>query len=261
VRTLHITPSPSAGGSLRQAIRDDGRDDEVLPYWDDLSCGPIVPDDLSVRAAWWAEIYDESEIEIARNKAFWDRVAIADEQLVVWFGRHSALELAFFLAWADRLGERSYRIIDVTGLCLEFRLPDGSLRVTPPTSAVGTVPSSGLQKLLGSEREVIAHERAEACRHWRRLKEENAAFRVVSAAGLVSAPVDHFDPLLMAEATKEWRKVARIIGDTMGHNCEPYFQVGDLMLRARIVALIEAGELVADGNPWDVQSCRVRLPA
>jgi hypothetical protein len=32
------------------------------------------------------------------------------------------------------------------------------------------------------------------------------------------------------------------------------------MLQARIVALVEDGKLLADGDPWDRRSGRVRLP-
>jgi hypothetical protein len=32
------------------------------------------------------------------------------------------------------------------------------------------------------------------------------------------------------------------------------------MLLARVVALIGEGKLLADGDPWDIFSCRVRLP-
>jgi hypothetical protein len=77
---------------------------------------------------------------------------------------------------------------------------------------------------------------------------------------LVSAPADHFDHLLMEQVTSEWSKVARIIGDTMGFNYEPYWQVGDIMLLGRVIALIDEGKLFAEGNPWDMHSCRVRLP-
>jgi hypothetical protein len=46
----------------------------------------------------------------------------------------------------------------------------------------------------------------------------------------------------------------------MGHNMEPYFQTGDVMLLTRVVALVEAGELLAEGDPWDMRACRIRLP-
>ncbi len=76
---------------------------------------------------------------------------------------------------------------------------------------------------------------------------------------MVSAPADCFDALLLAQSTLEWQRMARVIGNTMGHNCEPYIQVGDMMLLTRVVALVEAGKLLADGDPWDMRSCRVRL--
>ena len=41
---------------------------------------------------------------------------------------------------------------------------------------------------------------------------------------------------------------------------EPYIQVGDLTLMTRVVALVEAGKLLADGDPWDMRACRIRLP-
>jgi hypothetical protein len=45
----------------------------------------------------------------------------------------------------------------------------------------------------------------------------------------------------------------------MGNNFA-YMQVGDMMLLARVVALVGEGKLLADGDPWDMRSCRVRLP-
>src|SRR4029453_11723361 len=180
--------------------------------------------------------------------------------MIVWLCRHSALELAFFLAWADRIGERPYSIIDVTGLRLRSNRPDGSVSLSPPIPAVSILPPYQLVSLLGSERQVTAQEAAEAHLRWRRLKSENAPFRVVTPAGLASAPVDHFDHLLMERVTGEWRKVARVIGDTMGLSSEPYLQVGDTMLLSRVIALIDEGKLLADGDPWDMHSCRVRLP-
>jgi hypothetical protein len=244
MRTVHVAPGNSAGGSLLQAIRDTGRNEEVVSCPDDLSCGPIESDDQSARAAWWGRFYDVPEFE-GDFKTFWNRVTTTDDRLVVWFGRHSALELAFLLALADRLGDRSYDIVDVTGV----RSP-----------AVSIIPTDRLKALLGTERLVTAKEKEEARGHWRRLRAENAPFRVVTSTGLASAPVDHFDPLLIERVTPEWRKIARVIGDTMGYNFEPFMQVGDMMLLARVVALIGEGKLLADGDPWDMHSCRVRLP-
>jgi hypothetical protein len=113
--------------------------------------------------------------------------------------------------------------------------------------------------LLGKEQPVTAQERDENSRHWRRLQSENAPFRIVTETGLVSASIDHFDPWLLAQATSEWQAVRRVVASTMILNFDPFIQVGDVMLHSRVVALINEGRLLADGDPWDVRG-RIRLP-
>jgi hypothetical protein len=123
------------------------------------------------------------------------------------------------------------------------------------------VPADGLRTLLGSERLVTARESAVSQQQWEQLRSENAPFRVVTPEGLVSAPIDHFDLLLLAEVTRQWQRIVRVVGNAMGHNSEPpYYQVGDLMLMTRVVALVDEGKLLSDGDPWDMRSSRVRLP-
>src|SRR5260370_37616985 len=107
MKTLHIAPGDSAGGSLTRAIRDAGQDDEVLPFRDDLSCGPIDSDEPSARAIWWNRFYEASEVEAALAE-FWERVTTADDRLVVCCCRHSAPEPSVFPALAARLRARPY---------------------------------------------------------------------------------------------------------------------------------------------------------
>lgn len=116
-----------------------------------------------------------------------------------------------------------------------------------------------MQSLLGSERRISSEEASNAQKRWSRLKSENAPFRVVAESGLVSAPIDHFDPLLLEQIGAEWRKVAYVIGNTMGYNSDPYYQVGDVMLLVRLIALIEASLVEVDGDPYEMHVCRVRL--
>lgn len=75
-----------------------------------------------------------------------------------------------------------------------------------------------------------------------------------------SAPIDYFDHLLLKQAAPEWRKIARVVGDTISYNSETYWQVNELMLLTRIASLIDAGKLLADGDPSEMQTCHVRLP-
>jgi hypothetical protein len=258
MKTLHIAPGYSAGGTLIKAIREAGRSDEVLRFPDDLSCGPIASDDPSARAAWWAQ-GDEGEAFEDELRTFWDQAMSSESRLVVWFGRHSASELAFFLAWADKLAERPYDIVDVTGRALPFRQRDGSADA-PPATRVAIVQHEALQSLFGHERPIMAEEWMESRRHWQRLRAENAPFRIVTEAGLASAPLDYFDPWILRQVTTELRSVARVVGVTMGENCEPYDQIGSGMLHERVIALIGESKLLAEGNPCDMRSCHVRLP-
>ena len=64
----------------------------------------------------------------------------------------------------------------------------------------------------------------------------------------------------MARATTEWKRSVSLVMETIGHNSDPHDQVGDVMLLTRVVALVEAGKLEADGDPWDMISSRLRLP-
>ncbi|PZM07868.1 hypothetical protein CPY51_30630 [Rhizobium tubonense] len=88
---------------------------------------------------------------------------------------------------------------------------------------------------------------------------EDAPFRIITPTGLVSAPKDCFDHLLLAQSATDWRKVAYVVGNALGLNSEPYMQMSDLTLIDRVAVLVEQGKLIADGDPYKVRECRVRL--
>lgn len=257
-RTLHIAPSDSAGGSLRHALISARRDDGVLAFRDQLSCGPIASDDPVLRAEWWA--FEDYSIIRDSLIAFWATVEATSDRLVVWFSRHSALELAFFLSWCDRLGDRPFDVIDVTGRCLPYLDRDGRSKTTTPLVAVGITPTEALPALFGTERTLSSEERLAFREVWQRLKSENAHFRIVTEAGLVSAPEDHFDACLLDCASVRWQTVARVIGHALCRTWEPFAQVGSMALHDRVIALVDRGELLADGDPAVMQACRIRLP-
>lgn len=259
MKTLHITPGDSAAGSLRQALHLSGRVEEVIAFRDDLSWGPIASNDLSMRAAWWQEQIDWPEIE-ADLHSFWERVDTADDRIVVWFGRHSARELAFRLAWASRMGKRPYHVIDVTGLPVPARQRAGDAKITASAPAVSIVPAAELMTWFGTETPASPKEDIRHRREWEILKKENAPFRIVTSSGMTSAPLDYFDQLLLDQASSQWRKVARVVGGALMSSSEPYHQVGDFALHQRVVALIENGKLASVGDPWNMRYCEVRLP-
>ena len=213
--TLHVVPGLSAAGSLRQAVRAAESAAEIIGCPDDLSFGPIDSDAASSRAAWWSQFHDGPD-EIERElTVFWSRVTETVAPIVLWIGRRQAMEYAFALAFADRMGARPYGVIDVSDHEYGGTLPDGSRKPMRPRAVSALVPSV-LQSLLGTERPIAEVEVRARQARWQQLKRESAPFRVVSGIELVSAPIDHFDKLLLRLATAEWRREARIVGEAMG---------------------------------------------
>lgn len=257
---IHLVPGHSAAGSLKLALREAGRADEVLVFGDDLSCGPIGSDVSGLREHWWTEEVGWPAKEGEDIERFWDRARKLEGRIVVWFSAHAAQELAFRLAWAWHMRDAAYHLIDITGRQVSYRKADGTDMLEGPFIALGSVPDNVLSALLDSERPAMADEEVFARDGWERLMAENAPFRVVTPQGLASAPIDHFDSLLLKYAEPEWTSVARVIGHAMADDRERYAQVGDWMLYTRIVALVDAGRLIADGDVREGYRRRIKLP-
>jgi uncharacterized protein DUF3658 len=97
---------------------------------------------------------------------------------------------------------------------------------------------------------------------WTQLQVENAPFRILSEKGLISAPIECFDTLLLGHVTAEWQGMARIVGDALYDFYRTgIFQTGDLVLAARLAGLAEAGMLEWRGDPSDMARCEMRLLA
>lgn len=253
--TLHIAPMPAAGTALRTAVGGGGRESDVLIFPDNLSYGPIAPD--SDRARWWAELAPTSSRRLPDAQRFWDRIAQSEARLVVWFGRGSAAELSFLLAWTDRIDDRTYHILDVTGR--RFPRRHAAPGTGEPAAAASMLTAEEMKSLIGTEREMKSLEKL-ACRGtWRQLAEQNASLRLVTPTGMVSASPDHFDATLLAHVGTDWTRMTMVIAHTMSADW-PRMQVDGFLLHTRIVALVESGALLADGNPWDMQGTNLRLP-
>jgi len=97
------------------------------------------------------------------------------------------------------------------------------------------------------------------CSRWRQLQQENAPFRIVTQAGLESAPIDVFDATLLTQITTKWQNLPLIVGTALAADIPLYIQTEHSMLLTRIVALAEAGRVELQGDPWDMHACRVRL--
>ncbi|WP_454700712.1 DUF3658 domain-containing protein [Agrobacterium burrii] len=247
---LHIVPSLPARGSLKKALSGGRAGDRILPFLDNLSCGPIASLASADRVSWWNEYFDWPQAA-DEFQDFWEQVDAAEDKIVLWFSKHSAQEFAFRLAWAAHMNGRPYDVIDVSSQVLQFPIQN---------RAVSVMPAESLVQLAGREQAVSAEEDAKNREDWFRLQKENAFFRIVTPDGLVSVAADHFDDLLLQQAETRWRKVAYVLGNALAASSEPYHQIGDLMLRVRLESLIDQGKLEVDGDPLDIHACLLRLP-
>ena len=101
-----------------------------------------------------------------------------------------------------------------------------------------------------------ASERQHYRRSWRRLRRENAPFRVLEGDAVMSASIEIYDDMLLSCVTADWCRAAFVIGEAMARSLG---QVGDLVLFGRLRKLIDTGKLDARGDLRTIRGSEVRL--
>jgi hypothetical protein len=203
---------------------------------------------------------DLSELETADADAFWKASLAEDVRRVTWTSRRSAVEYCGFLEWLWRLGDLPCELVDLTDMPVGSHRRAFSLALLSPKEVAANA-------VWDRAKALDAITRSHCNRLWRRLRLENAPLRVVDARGLQSAPITFFDQQLLSFVSADWQKPARIIYYyTMADWAfppmepqEPYFQAGDAILAARIIALVELGVLEGRGDLMNIQQSEVRL--
>jgi hypothetical protein len=260
---VHIVFNPSAAGELRRALLESGRDARVVSLFDDFSYGPINPSDPETRQKWVEDElgYTGFEEALERTEMSWREALGEQDRKIAWTSRRSAPEYSGFLEWLWRLEERPCEVIDLTDVTLvsrnEHELPN-------PAKLAVSVARLPCHKILENNLIDRAQTLASAAREqyrdlWRRLRAENAPLRVLDADGLVSAPITFFDSLLLSGATSGWQNAARVAAAALNNSWDDIVQTSDLVLVARLRALVELGLLEARGDPINIQRSEVRL--
>src|SRR5262249_28664323 len=106
----------SAAASLRDALRQAGREERVVSLSDCLSFGPINPPDPELRRKWVEEElgYTGWEEVVGEATSFWPKALSASDRKIAWLSRRSAQEYAGFLEWLWRLDEEPIEVVDLT---------------------------------------------------------------------------------------------------------------------------------------------------
>ncbi|MGH6710420.1 MAG: DUF3658 domain-containing protein [Bradyrhizobium sp.] len=263
---LHIVFTPSGASSLREALEDVGRDDQITSLFDCLSFGPINPPDTSLRSKWVeSELGRTGWDSIGRDSdAFWRESLSPGRRKIAWLSRRSAMEYAGFLAWMWRMGDAPCEVIDLSEIRISYRPAQGASRPTALAMSLGMVSSDTMcrERLWDLAKPLQSAERARYRDVWQKLRSENAALRVIEGGELVSASISFFDAQLMSYVTDDWQKVAMIVGETLVAEMDnQVLQVGDMVLAARIEAMAKSGRLDIRGkSPLEMHDSWVRLP-
>ena len=226
-----------------------------------MSVGPIDPSDPDARRRWAREnLRDDDASDWDEPEAPWTEATAPDVHPIVWVCLSNAAEHASFLAFTSRMAGRPFDIVDATGLGIST------------VGGVSPIWSLGLLRRrdcrVRSLREAPSGRTRgspAASEAWSQLQRENAPLRVVRDGQLVSAPLEHFDPVLTELATPDWELVVRLIGRALHHlNTEvdpPGQGTGSEFLFARVLALGEAGILEVTGSGPGMREFEVRRPA
>jgi hypothetical protein len=260
---LHFVFTASGAGCLVQAIAKAGRHDQVIASFDDMNFGPINPAERSLRAKWVENELGRADWESCTDDSarVWDEGRFPNGRKVAWLTRHSAREYAGFLEWLWRLGDEPCDLVDLTDVTISYDPEDGPPRQRLAYGLGMLAPETICeQKLWDLAEPLDATARAQHLDLWRQLRSENAPLRVIEGRKLVSAPMSFFDSLLISFATNNWLRVARIVGQSLGSGMDDSLPVDDLLLRARINAMVESGRLEIRGrSAHDIFDSEVRL--
>lgn len=233
---INLVHGHSAGGSLRQAVRDFGLPGEVRVIDDDLSLGPLQDD--KTRNEWWLMVYGPWR-EVAYQPDLYDQwQAIRDNlggvrELVLW-SSNSASDYVFERMAASMLG-------DCVAL---FRI------AAPASGKLEGVSFHNPEALAGMEKSKRAMGPTEAT-DWaasfsNRLR-QSSGIRVLQQGVIVALPESDLDEYLLERCPLEWTKWYRPIGHAMGERGGQNL-MSDVFFSWRMRLLVEAGRIEAQGD-------------
>jgi len=266
MRPLHIVFSGFAAEQLREGLVLAGRDEEVCGQDDNWALGPIDSEDLDARLD---AVGKTLEIDIDAEErreiiTFWQTALDATRPRIVWLSQWSTLEYCGFLEWLRRNADAPFLLVDLTDVAIPGR---NDPQVQWPIQCTPLVDSKAFaENALWTLAIAPSPSRLRGWRSlWERLRAENAPLRVIAPGGLESAPIHYFDGEILKHATADWKFDRYIVGHVLADMMDESFreggvyQCGDLILFARIRALVEQGRLEGLGNPYD-SDFKVRLP-
>ena len=247
---FHITFGIGGDEALRAALKKAARHERVVPLWDDFSLGPIDPPDPAARWEWAKRelgLFPHSRRLFTKQNNAWDAALSSGTRKVAWVARRWAHEYCGFLEWLWRLGDQPCDVVDLHEVVVDRHHRDATGERYSP-SGLGSLFAEeiydnalwDLARPLSPERRRYYHS------VWRKLRTENAAFRVWENGELVSAPITHYDGIILGHAGPRLHKVAWVIRGPK--EPDPAYDACEYVFHGRLHKLVEAGLLEAYGD-------------
>ena len=260
--TVHVACGASSAGTLRKALLLLGSKERVIGLPDSLSVGPIDPPDPKARQAWsQSTLRNAIEVDPVEIKRAWADATAPDIHPVFWACLRSPMEHACFLAFVSRLEGRCVDIVDVTDVA---HMGAGDVR---QLHSLGQLRAQAIvaSRVLETRRALSAEELRAASMRWAELFRENAPLRIVKNGRLMSAPLTHYDDLLVEQASQDWeiapRFIRRVFDKLFSMDALAGEGTSDAVLFGRMLALGETGALDVLGRGPGMRDYQVRRSA
>ncbi|RDD81556.1 DUF1835 domain-containing protein [Dyella tabacisoli] len=253
---IHVVCGDSAGGSLRHALAQVGRSDQIIVLRDDLAIGPLVgiDDSCEARARFWQQVAPRGDIDFTiEMQRVLDKLAVLqrdDADVVIWHGPCASDQLLLRRV-VFHLRRSPHRLHEVAMDVREL--------VGTPQSELASLAMYPLERLAPHffSMEPIALPRlGRLCDEWRQSIAANADMRLWKDGELVSAAYRMVDTVIVQHTLPEWQRASRVVGDVMG-SIEGVL-ASDGFIFWRCLALVEAGELALRGHAALMRSCELR---
>ena len=269
---MHIVSGGSAGGSLRQTLRQHLHlPGKVAACENYLHAGPLISCTDSDRVDWLLTYYfgeysygfendcedepDDLYADLLDSLTkFWALCLDPEREKVIWFTRCCAADYCMYLEVLRRIGDyRNVSVVDLT----DMRSDGKAIKLLK----VGVANPEMLARHWNERRQLTADDLSSADALWSTLRQQNAPLRVMKGGDLVSAPIDYFDAQILSYVRPKFTKVARIVGDVLGYIDwgDEYAQgLSDLFYFNRLVRMAERGEIEWVGSMVNMRWAEIR---
>ena len=248
--TINITFGMRGERSLRVALKKVGRRERAVPLWDDFSLGPLDPPDPAARWTWAAQelgLFPHLRRLFTKQNNAWDAALSSGTRKVAWVARRWAHEYCGFLEWLWRLGDEACDVVDLHNLQVDRKHLDGTFGRYNARCLGDLLAEEIHDKALWDLARPLSDERRRYYHDvWGKLRAENTAFRVWKNGELVSAPITHYDGVILGNAGPRLLKVAWVI--RRRKEPDPAYEACEYVYHGRLRKLVEAGLLEAYGD-------------